>query len=234
MDNVNKSGLESYLDKIAFRALITGIPYVGSPIDMIISNSGQKIKQKKLERTLNTLKEEIERIDKSKMDMSFFDPNNEHFYDILGRMFDYAIKTRDILKIKWYCKVLIGSAIIDNVDKREYAESFLDIISELTPSDLQLARAFYLKQKNIPDSDFGIIHRELRFARDNGWFEIKQSYSDKLESTFKLSLNRLCHLNLIKEIGGSGSENPDGVCIITPQFKRLMEFIEYDMNNYVW
>jgi hypothetical protein len=47
------------------------------------------------------------------------------------------------------------------------------------------------------------------------------------ETDFRISLYKLSRVGLIKEIVGSYADYAGGYYLITPAFKRLMEFIKY-------
>lgn len=153
--------------------------------------------------------------------------NSEEFYDTIRRVIEYSIRTRDQEKIRWYCRILIGSALLDNIKERHSAEDFLIFLSELKETDLLIGKEIYEQQKDMPEKfDIDSDKTELKFIVERKWHEIKTKFGLS-EVDFNISLIKLSRAGLIKEIVGMYAGYTGWLYLITPAFKRLMKLIQY-------
>jgi len=192
----------------------------------MFSQLGKGFQERRLLQTINDLYEEISQIDESKIDKSFL--TTEEFYDFIMKTFENCRKTRHNDKIRLYCKILLGSLIIDYINERYSVEDFLSFSSELSPTDLQVGLEIYKRQKNMPEK-FNFESKEnteLEFTVRTGWHEIRDAL-EMNETDFKIALHKLSRAGLIKEIVGTYVSYTGGHYLITPAFRRLMDFIRY-------
>lgn len=154
--------------------------------------------------------------------------NGEEFYDTLRRVIEYSIRTRHQEKIRWYCRILIGSALLDNINERQSAEDFLVFLSELTTTDLRVGKEIYEQQKAMPEKfDVNSTNsNELQSILSIGWSGIPEKLGLS-EMDFNISLIKLARAGLIKEIVGTYTGYAGDVYRITPAFKRLMKLVQY-------
>jgi hypothetical protein len=164
------------------------------------------------------------KIDVTKIDKDFLD--SEEFYDFLMKTFESCARTRHIEKVKLYCKIFAHSVLIENLEERSSTEDFIGFIDELSLKDLKLGIKMYEQQKDIPEKfGLGKENTELNFVVTRGWHDLK-SICRLTEVEFRMSLSKLARSGLIKEIVGSYFDYIGGHYIITPTFKRLMNFIQ--------
>ena len=221
-----QKGVTYYLNNLELRESICQIPYIGNALDYMFSHLGKSFQERRLLQTINDLNEEIIQIDESKIDKSFL--TTEEFYDFVMKTLENCRKTRHNDKIRLYCKILLGAVIIDNSNQRHSVEDFLSFLSELSPTDLQVGLEIYKRQKNMPEKfDFDSQeHTELEFTIRTGWHSIRDSLGMD-ETDFKIALYKLSRAGLIKEIVGTYVSYTGGHYLITPAFRRLMDFIKY-------
>jgi hypothetical protein len=215
-----------YLDNLELRQAISNIPGIGTALDYMFSSLGQGFQQRRLFETIQCMHEEMIQISESKIDTPFL--HTEEFYDFAMKTFDNCSKTRHNDKIRFYCKILVGAVIIDNSTHRHSVEDFLSFLSELSPTDLQVGLEIFKLQKDMPEHfDFEIQENtELGFAVQNGWSDIRNNLQID-EVDFKIALYKLSRAGLIKEIVGTYVSYTGGHYLITPAFKKLMDFIKY-------
>jgi hypothetical protein len=215
-----------YLNNLELRESICQIPYIGNALDYMFSQLGKSFQERRLLQTINDLNEELIQIDESKIDKSFL--TTEEFYDFIMKTLENCRKTRHNDKIRLYCKILLGAVIIDNSNQRHYVEDFLSFLSELSPTDLQVGLEIYKRQKNMPEKfDFDSQeHTELEFTVKTGWHDIRDAL-EMNETDFKIALHKLSRAGLIKEVVGTYVSYTGEHYLITPAFKRLMNFIRY-------
>jgi hypothetical protein len=213
-----------YSQNTTMRTAISLIPGIGSTIDLILSSGDQKIQTGRINSTISNLRDEMSKIDVSKIDKKFLD--SEEFYDLMMQTFERCSRTRHVEKVILYCKILAHSVLIENLEERSSAEDFIGFIDELSFKDIKLGLKMYEQQKDIPekfDSDKG--NTELKFAVEHGWHDLK-TICQLTEVEFRISLGKLARTSLIKEIIGTYVSYPGGIYVITPTFQRLMNFIQ--------
>jgi hypothetical protein len=136
-------------------------------------------------------------------------------------------KTRHNEKRILYCKILAHSVSIDNAAERSSTEDFIGFIDELSLQDLKVGMKIYEQQKNMPET-FDIDsdeNTELKFIVRSGWHEIR-NLCKLNEVDFNIALGKLVRVGLIKETVGPYVGYTGGLYLITPTFKRLMNFIQ--------
>lgn len=147
----SQSKLESFLQKYSeqtlIRSAIAAIPYVGGALDILMTS---KIQNKTLERFqyfVDNLKEQIGGLDKAKIDSAFLE--SDEFYDLFLQTSNLVTKTRLEEKIRAYSRILTSSLYLDN-DNKIKPEDILNIVKELTESDIYLIRVIseYLESEN--------------------------------------------------------------------------------------
>ncbi len=220
--NALEKAAEIYSQSALLRAEICGIPFIGSSIDAFFGTRGQNIIQRRIFHFINKLKSEIAKLEEKKVDKEYI--ISEEFFDLMFRAFEYTGRTRDDSKIELYAKILRGAVNIDN--RNEYdPEEYLEVIKELTPFELKVAKAIFEQQasKDWTDAEISTMG-EVGWARSKGW--------DKLSDTCEVSqeelrflLIRIERTGLIKEITGSYYDYSGGVYVITDMFRKIMKFI---------
>jgi hypothetical protein len=215
----------NYSQNTALRAAISLLPGIGASIDLILSSGGQNIQTRRIYDTISNLEDEMAKIDETKIDKKFLD--TEEFYDFMMRTFESCSKTRHNEKRILYCKILAHSVSIDNAAERSSTEDFIGFIDELSLQDLKVGMKIYEQQKNMPET-FDIDsdeNTELKFIVRSGWHEIR-NLCKLNEVDFNIALGKLVRVGLIKETVGPYVGYTGGLYLITPTFKRLMNFIQ--------
>jgi hypothetical protein len=199
---------------------------LGPVIDFVITTLSQDLDKKRLVDTFLTMHEELVRINETMVDMSYI--KGEEFHDNMKTLIENSIRTRDKEKIRWYCRILIGSALVDNANERRSAGDFLIFLKELTITDILVGKEIYEHQKNLPKSDISSNENtELKNVVEKGkWHDIRNNLG-LTEEDFNISLLKLAQAGLIKEVIGSYMDYTGWHYQITPAFKRLMKLIQY-------
>ena len=215
--NVSKA-LEVYCNNSTLRMMITSIPYVGNYLDLFFSTKGQKIVQDRIMFLLDQLQSEVNKIDENSINKDFLE--SEEFFDLLIKTFEAAVRTKHHEKIQFYAKILLNSVINHNCIKYE-PEDYLNILSELSLQELELAKIIYTSQNGVPRKDDESI---LAWAHRCGWDDIIHSYSTRTEDIVFL-LKRLERSGLITVIVGLSFGDEGLVYVITARFRKMMRFI---------
>lgn len=204
---------EAYSKKTGWRALVNLIPYVGGSLDVLLTSKAHKLTEQRIESLLAELAQQVGTVDESKIDKDFLE--SEEWYDMVFRAFEKAIRTRSLEKIKLYSKILVGS--LTNPDNRDHSEDFLEILSELSETEVRLARIIYdLREVHLWDRDGQGLPMPNKFLE-------QCTFIDRNDLPFYM--NRLEKVGLIDEQMGSFIDYEGGLYKITPTFDKLMKVI---------
>jgi hypothetical protein len=200
-----KNATEKYADSLPLRLIIQNIPYFGSSLDMILSETGNKWREKRLQMLIKNLDEKIRTIDIandeiiSEMQKRI---KTEDFYDLLIKSVQKSVLTRKEEKIRRFANIL-KNVLIDSTLTEDYLiEIFLNITDELT--EIEIGKLTDLRSNeteiyyNYQDKPFDIkryisdvSERKIRIE-DN----IPKEYN--YDNFYMYTFNRLERLNLIK------------------------------------
>lgn len=210
---------ERYGEKWALQALVTAIPYLGGPLDAWLKSKGSEITRKRIMGLFEELKKQTEEIDKKKINKDFF--NTEEFFDLAIMAMDAAARTRSREKVKIYARVLLGAATTWPQPDHD-PETYLSILSEITPTELEILKALYRVQKDGPPKDVHIT----KWEQQNGWKRILSGF-DLPEEEVRLYLQRLERTGLVTSITGYlDTLDAEGHFIISGLFRKLATFLE--------
>ena len=201
---------QMYSELTTLRAAITAIPFVGGSIDVLISGKAQNIAQKRLETLAGSLKDELNQLKGNQIDKNFLE--SDEWFDLLMQTFDKTIRTRSEEKIRLFSKVLTG--VLASTSKRDTAEEFLNILSELSETEIAIAHIVYeLQTVNIKQLE------------EKNPFIAKCDFVDQADLPFYLK--RLEKAGLVSEEMGMIVGYEGGIYHITPTFKKLMGIINH-------
>ena len=116
---------------------LSNIPVYGQLIQKTVSLESA-ILRGRMENLILFTGDEVQKVDRKKIDFSYFE--TDEFYDIVRRVLEYTLRTRDETKIRLYARILVRTPLLNNAAFRPAAEDFLLILLELSPADLLLAR----------------------------------------------------------------------------------------------
>src|SRR5689334_8003413 len=77
-----------YSQSTPLRSVVAAIPLIGSPIDAFLETRGQDIAARRIARVIEEINNQVEAIDKSKVDHEYLD--SEEFYNIVWRAFEHG------------------------------------------------------------------------------------------------------------------------------------------------
>lgn len=122
-----------YGDLTVIRAIIQAIPYIGGPLDTLLSNSGQKWKMERAEHLLNELDKKIRALPHSPpLNVS----DNEGLYDLVHYTLEQVVKTRSVEKRQRFANILARQ--ISDPTKWDESEAAARLLTELTDFDLEV------------------------------------------------------------------------------------------------
>jgi len=210
---------EWYGKHTGLRMMVAGIPNIGSSLDILFYSKGEKFRQRRVAQLLKYLKTEMKRTHENMVDKKYL--KSEECFDLFLKAIDSATKTRHSEKIHLYAKVLRGAVIIQ--DRQEFLpEEYLDILSELSPREIEVARAIYEQQFDGPQDD----ENELGWAERKGWAQLSEQCPSIPKEDLVFILQRLARSGLIREVTGMYWDYGGGVYVITDVFRKLMRYLE--------
>lgn len=213
-----KPAIEKYSGNAILRASISTIPIIGSPLDIFLTTKAQKIINDRIMSLFNELKEELSTLKDRIVDKDYI--NSEEFIELFMRTIEASTKTRNKEKIKLYAKLLKGAIKFQDRDKFS-PEEYLQILSELTIKELEVAKAIYRQQKQERKKD----ETELQWALRCGWEKLIKECPSIPEEDFRFIFLRLEKSGLIRELP-DGWFGEGGIFIITDVFRKIMKYLE--------
>ncbi len=122
---------KKYNDNSLIRGVVSIIPYVGSGVDILLSDKWNKFYQRRVDNMLEQLSNDLKNLE-DKVDEKYL--NSEEFLDTMYVVLTESTKTRLDEKRKIFSKIIRDSIVSGN--KMINTESLLDIVTELNEKDL--------------------------------------------------------------------------------------------------
>ena len=216
-DKLNPA-IEKYSENVVLRGAITLIPFIGSPLDIFLTTKAQKIVNDRIMNLFNELIEEMSTLEDGMVDKDYID--SEEFIEVFTKTIETAAKTRSKEKIKLYAKLLKGATKFQ--DRKKYSpEEYLQVLSELTMKELEVAKAIYKQQRKEKRKD----ENELQWALRCGWEKLEKDCPLIPKEDFQFILLRLEKSGLIRELP-AGWFGEGGIFGITDVFRKIMKYLE--------
>lgn len=170
--------IDKYSQVTGLKILIQSIPYIGTPLNEILFEHKGRIKQERLNKFLQNLKDYFETVNEVSINDSYI--NSEEFGDIFESVLEKVSKTSSEEKLKRFKQILIKQ--IEIPEKTEYFESFLDVISKITDKQFEilLTQYRYYPEYKIIRKEINQNEELLKNSKHNEYAEY-DTYSEKLE-----------------------------------------------------
>ncbi len=211
-----EGAIEVYSQNTVLRTTISSIPFIGGPLDVLLSSEGQKIVQARVMQMFKNLKREMRCVQESMIDKKYLE--SEEFFDLILRGIEAATKTRDREKVHLYAKVLRGAVTIQN--REEFSpEEYLSILTELTSREIEVARVIYEQSERTPNTD------GLQWIAEKKLPQLSARCRSIPREDLQFILLRLQPSGLIRELVGTYFDYTGGTYIITKVFQKLMHYL---------
>ena len=185
----NKS--ELYYKKIWIQSIVVGIPWIGGSLDKILSYKGRQLAEERIKTMLRFLKEEIQKIENNKIEMSFLE--SEEWNDIVFLSMEKSARIRNKGRLKTIARILKGS-IKNEIDTGGHVEDLIDVVAELRDEEAILLREMYKFSHEINTEPARSI---VNYAE-----ELKDRIPKTLHNRMDFLLKRIEGLGLISESTG--------------------------------
>lgn len=202
---------------------LTNIPDFGPAVQATMTSLEGPILKKRMNCLISSIREEVQHVDRKTIDFTYF--QTEEFYDIVRRVLENTVRTRNEVKIRLYARILVRLPILNNASFRPAAEDFLLILLELSPADLSLAREVFRQQRDTPEGFTKIEEQELKVVKESGWDSLPR-ITRMNESNFTLSVVKLVRAGLLRQVIGTYVSYIGDAYRITPVFRTLMKLID--------
>lgn len=214
-----KPAIEKYSENALLRIAISEIPIIGSPLDIFLTTKAQRIINDRIMNLFSELKEEMSTLEDRIVDKDYID--SEEFIELFIKTIEASTKTRNKEKIKLYAKLLKGA--IKFQDRKKYSpEEYLQVLSELTIKELEVAKAIYRQQRQKRRKD----ENELEWALRYGWEELEKECPSIPEEDFRFIFLRLRKSGLIQDLQNSYFYSKKVVFLISDVFRKIMKYLE--------
>jgi len=208
-----EKGSEIYAENTALRALITAIPHIGGSIDIIFASKAIKLIEERLIYLLARLRVEMKSLKEGIVDKDYLE--SDEFFDLVMRLMDASAKTCHKEKIDIYAKLLTNSVAIQG--REEFSpEDYLNILIELTPREIDVAKIIYEKEEEIAGGhSAGKMIIDLKKLSEYCHFVPKED--------LRFILIRLMRVGLLSPTTGWFA---DVEYVITEVFRKIMQYLE--------
>ncbi|MCI0722757.1 MAG: hypothetical protein L0338_27865 [Acidobacteria bacterium] len=129
-----------YADNLSLRAAVTAIPYLGGPIDALLSGRAAKAQYERLMDWLEDLRAACSLLSEEKIDKRFI--FSEEFESLFYETADKVRRTRECEKRRLLRNVLIR-ACIASPSKTPDKEKLVRILDELTPFHVRVLQQIH-------------------------------------------------------------------------------------------
>jgi hypothetical protein len=205
---------EKYTDSLLLRLIIQNIPHIGNSLDTVLSEMGNKWREKRLQMLLQNLDEKIRTINIanaeiiSQMQKKI---STEDFYDLFIKCVQKTVLTRKEEKIKRFANILKNVLISGTLTEDYLLEIFLNITDELTETEIGILTELQSNTKvlsyNYQNKPFDII----RYIEDASEKKIVIDDDIPNEYTYdNFSFNRLERFDLINIENSGGNFSVGG------------------------
>jgi len=206
-----------YSDLAALRAIVAAIPILGASIDAFLGTRGQTITARRLRDAIKELERQASQLDQSKVDARYLE--SEDFFDLLWRAFERGMRTSQKEKVRLYVRVLLRST--EAPAHRENAQEYLELLADLTVTEVRVASALYKLQKDAKPT--GVALESTGGAAKAG--ELQAELEDLTEDQVSTYLKRLERTGLVRELVGSYFGYAGDAFHITDYFREMMVYL---------
>lgn len=198
--------IEKYSDSLPLKLLIQNIPHIGTSLDTILSETGNKWREKRLQTLIQTIDEKIrilEISDQGIITQMEQKVNSEEFYDLFIQTCQKSSMTHSKEKIIGFANIL-KNYLFKEISEDYLIEVFLDITDNLSDIEISsLSKLYQSEQLEIyyahyTDKPFDI--QKMKKDISEGKLDINtQSIPDEyyFYNYFSYCYNRLEKLDLI-------------------------------------
>ncbi|MDR6158869.1 hypothetical protein QF023_002385 [Chryseobacterium sp. SLBN-27] len=153
--------IDKYSQVTGLKILIQSIPYIGTPLNEILFEHRGRIKQDRLNKFLQNLKDYFDSVREVSINESYI--NSEEFGDIFESIIEKVTATQSEEKVKRFKQILLKQ--IEIPEKREYIESFLDIVSKITDKQFEIL----IKQNDYTKEYINLLEKieRIDISEDN-------------------------------------------------------------------
>jgi hypothetical protein len=249
--NAEEAISTSYAQLTPLRGAIAALAALGLPfslvsaLDSLLATRGQNIAARRLKRTIDEIARQAQALDEVKLDRNYLE--SEEFYDLSWSVFQKGQRTSKQEKVQLYVRVLLRSA--QGPPYLENAQEYVDLLSELSMVEVQVASAIYSFQRDFnysPQEVFAAINTEGLRNDEVGPY-INQILAEKRLSVTAEDLQpqlpnlqknmidsylaRLGRTGLVREIvhqelgENRGQWRLEGGFRITDYFRRMMAYL---------
>lgn len=209
-------------------ASLSAVPYFGGTLATFFSAKWLEIYQERTDALLRQFSEHLSNLDEQAIRRDYFD--TPEGMDLLIKATEASSKTRSDEKRDLIARILRGAASSQPPGSRS-SEEYLNLVSDLTVQDLQVAHAIYRDRPNFEDSETWnrweyMVGTEIGMDTEDLWLALRRLESAGLLRQiigYKTKDGSLQIMGASVESGDEGT-----VYMITSTFEKLMRFLDLD------
>lgn len=174
------------------KSIIGAIPYFGTLMNEVFFEYRTRIQQKRIELLLNELNDKIKFVEINLLNQEYFE--TDEFYDLTIQVFDKAIKTKNIEKIKILANIYLNGIINSSDIENDRHSIILDFVLTIKSTQIVILKFIEENEKEL---------KEIKYFRNLIMlFREKETALVIEEYEFKFYINDLENKGLITTEGG--------------------------------
>lgn len=213
--------LEKYSGNQIYKALVQMIPKVGPLLDAFLSQPGTRSKEVRMNLLFLALYKSLHEIEQKKLNSDWI--KSEEFEDMLRIAVESSLKTRSREKVLMNAMILTNLIDVEN-DGRFRPEEYLNLLADLSPTEVQIILIVYKAYTNSQDP-VGVEVNDVQRALE---IDIKHKIVEKLgidNEDLSFVLTRITRTGLIRELTGMYWDYHGEEYAPTNTLFRFMEYL---------
>ncbi|CAN5895158.1 hypothetical protein BH23ACT11_BH23ACT11_26290 [soil metagenome] len=205
-------------------ASISAVPYFGSTLTTFFSAKWLTIYQERTKALFDRFGKDLSELDEHSIKKDYFD--TDEGIDLLIKATEQSANTRSEEKRNLIARILCG-AVLDREVGEYSPEEYLNLLSDLTPIELILARSLYEARPEVgSEEEWNIWEKEIRAKTGID------------APVLRMALSRLNSIGLLQQVSsgiddvGFWIDQPEyggsGFYIVTPTFDKVMKFLQLE------
>ena len=128
------------------RVVVRAIPFIGSVVDLLLTEGPRRISEERLAYFLAGLEQDVARLKEGQLDIAYIDSTS--FEDLLFSAMAASARSREREKIRFNARVLSGAIRLESrtEESGDDPHLFLGLLRDLDSDDIRVLRAFVATQ----------------------------------------------------------------------------------------
>ncbi len=142
---------EPYAKTVPLRVAIQCVPYVGSALDLLLTEGSRQLAEERLRYFFAGLDLDVSRLKAESLNQAYL--SSAKFYDLLRAALEDSVRAGENEKIRLNSRILAGAIVLSPSIGMDEPALFIKILSGLDARDIYILRIIIDSQANSPMTD---------------------------------------------------------------------------------